>query len=186
MTFRTTTGGDRLDADLDELFRVEASGWKARGGTAILTEPGAERLYRSFAHAAAARGWLRVHLLEVDGRVVAGDLGCAIGDEAFLIKTGFDEAWSHESPGLVLRGEVLRATIEDGRRGYDFLGPDDDYKLRWTDTVRPRLTLHAYRGAAAVPGAAWHRTLRPALRRARRACRPGGGHGPTAGPGHAG
>lgn len=186
VTFRTTTGGPTLDADLDELFRVEASGWKARGGTAILTEPGAEALYRSFAHAAARKGWLRVHLLEVGGRVVAGDLACAIGDEAFLLKTGFDEDWSEASPGLVLRAEVLRATIEDGRRGYDFLGPDDEYKLRWTDTVRPRVTLTAYRGATAFPGAAWHRALRPALRRVRRACRPGGGRGPAAGPGRAG
>jgi CelD/BcsL family acetyltransferase involved in cellulose biosynthesis len=171
VTFRTTTGGERLDADLDELFRVEGSGWKAREGTAILAEEGAERLYRAFAHDAARAGWLRVHLLEVAGRVVAGDLGCAIGDTAFLLKTGFDEEWSKLSPGLVLRAEVLRATIEDGRRGYDFLGPDDAYKLRWTPTVRPRVTLHAYRGAAALPGLAWHRAVRPALRRARDAAR---------------
>ena len=169
VAFRTTTGGDGLDADLDELFRVEASGWKAREGTAILAEPGAADLYRSFAHAAARRGWLRVHLLEVGGRVVAGDLGCAIGDQGFLVKTGFDEEWSKLSPGLVLRAEVLRASIEDGLRGYDFLGPDDPYKLRWTETVRPRVTLRAYRGAAALPGLAYRSAVRPALKRARAA-----------------
>jgi CelD/BcsL family acetyltransferase involved in cellulose biosynthesis len=169
VTLRTrTAGGDGLDADLDELFRVEGSGWKAREGTAILTEPGSEPLYRSFAHAAAEKGWLRLYLLEVDGRVIAGDLGCAIGGEGFLVKTGFDESWQERSPGLVLRGEVLRASIEEGLTGYDFLGPSDEYKLRWTENVRPRVTVRGFRGAA-LPGIAWHARLRPWLKRARAA-----------------
>jgi CelD/BcsL family acetyltransferase involved in cellulose biosynthesis len=168
---RTVTGGAGLDAALDALFRLEASGWKARAGTAILHEPGAERLYREFAHAAAARGWLRVYLLDVGGEPVAGDLGIALGGVGFLLKTGFDEARGRLSPGLVLRGEVLRASIEEGLRGYDFLGPDDEYKLRWTSTVRPRVTLRAFRGPAGLPAAAWHGRLRPALKRLRDARR---------------
>ena len=169
LELRVVRGGDTLDRDLDAFFAVEASGWKAREGTAILEEPGAEPLYREFAHAMADRGLLRVYLLEVGGRVVAGDLGCAIGETGFLVKTGFDESWSRLSPGLVLRAEVLRACIEEGLRGYDFLGPDDDYKVRWTDEVRPRLTLRAFRGPAALPAAGWHGRVRPALKRARAA-----------------
>jgi CelD/BcsL family acetyltransferase involved in cellulose biosynthesis len=171
LELRTITGGPGLDAALDELFRVEASGWKAREGTAILTAPGAEQAYRAFAHAAAARGWLRVYLLAVGGRVVAGDLGCAINGTGFLIKTGFDEDLGKLSPGLVLRGRVLAASIEEGLEAYDFLGPDDAYKLRWTSVVRPRVTLRAYRGAAVVPGLAWHVRLRPLAKRALAAVR---------------
>jgi CelD/BcsL family acetyltransferase involved in cellulose biosynthesis len=164
---RTVTGGPELDGALDVLFRLEASGWKARAGTAILHEPGAERLYREFAGAAAERGWLRVYLLEAGGVPLAGDFGIALGGVGFLLKTGFDEAHGRLSPGLVLRGDVLRASIEEGLTGYDFLGPDDDYKLRWTSTVRPRVTLRAFRGPAGLPAAAWHRRVRPALKRAR-------------------
>ncbi|HEX8204579.1 MAG TPA: GNAT family N-acetyltransferase [Solirubrobacteraceae bacterium] len=167
LRLRTITGGDELDGALDTLFTLEASGWKARAGTAILHEPGAERLYRDFARAAAERGWLRVYLLEAGGEPLAGDFGIALGGVGFLLKTGFDEAHGRLSPGLVLRGEVLRASIEEGLRGYDFLGPDDDYKLRWTPTVRPRVTLRAFRGPAGLPAAAWHGRLRPGLKRAR-------------------
>jgi CelD/BcsL family acetyltransferase involved in cellulose biosynthesis len=123
-------------------------------------------LYRRFAHDAARAGILRVHLLELDGRLVAGDLGCAIGDTAFLVKTGYDEALGRLSPGLVLRAEVLRASVREGLRAYDFLGPDDDYKLRWTEIVRPRVTVRAFRGAAAPGASAYHRTIRPALKKA--------------------
>jgi CelD/BcsL family acetyltransferase involved in cellulose biosynthesis len=167
LAFRTVTGGDGLDAALDELFRVEASGWKGREGTAILSSAVTQRLYRRFAHDAARGGWLRLYLLELDGRVVAADLGCAIGDTGFLVKTGFDERLSRLSPGLVLRADVLEASIHEGLRGYDFLGPDDAYKLRWTATVRPRVTLRAFRGAVTPPVRAYHGRVRPALKRLR-------------------
>jgi CelD/BcsL family acetyltransferase involved in cellulose biosynthesis len=171
LTFRTITGGAGLDDALASVFEVEASGWKARAGTAILREPGAEELYRTFARAGAREGILRIHLLELDGRAIAGDLGAVVGGVGYLLKTGFDEDWSRLSPGLVLRADVLRASIEEGLTGYDFLGPDDPYKLRWTETVRPRATLRAFRGAAALPGLTWRRRLRPALKRARDAVR---------------
>jgi CelD/BcsL family acetyltransferase involved in cellulose biosynthesis len=171
LELKTVTGGAELDGALDTLFRLEASGWKARAGTAILHEPGAAQLYREFARSAAERGWLRVYLLEAGGEPLAGDFGIALGGVGFLLKTGFDEAHGRLSPGLVLRGEVLRASIEEGLRGYDFLGPDDDYKLRWTSAVRQRATLRAFRGPAGLPAAAWHRRLRPALKRLRGAVR---------------
>ncbi|HEY3020332.1 MAG TPA: GNAT family N-acetyltransferase [Solirubrobacteraceae bacterium] len=166
--FRTTTGGPGLDRDLDALLRVEASGWKGRQGTAILSRPEDERLYRDFARAAAERGWLRLALLELDGVVVAGDLQFAVGGVVSSVKGGYDESYAKLSPGYVLRGETLRAAIDDGCTGYDFLGPADPHKLRWTDEVRPRRRVLAWRGPGGrLAQAAWTSLPRPALRRAR-------------------
>lgn len=171
LRLRTTTGGAALERDLDAALRIEASGWKGRAGTAILSRPDTERLYREFASAASDRGWLRLHLLELDGVPIAGDLGCALNGEGFLVKTGFDESLADASPGLVLRGEVLRASIDEGLHGYDFLGGPDRFKLRWAEELRPRTTLRAYRGLASVPSEAWHHALKPVLRRGRRRLR---------------
>jgi CelD/BcsL family acetyltransferase involved in cellulose biosynthesis len=167
LAFRTTTGGPGLERDLDAFVRVEASGWKTRERSAIASNPRTERLYREFARAAAERGWLRLHLLELDGVAVAADLNFVIGSSAFLVKTGFEESYADASPGLVLRGEVLRASIEEGLRDYDFLGGPDGYKLRWTSTIRRRVTVRGFRGAAGVPPEAYRRALRPALKRRR-------------------
>lgn len=168
LEFRVTTGGPRLDADLDALLRLEASGWKYRAGSAIMSNARTVRLYRSFAHALAERGWLRLAVLELDGRPIAADLGTALGGTGHLIKTGFDEDAAAFSPGLVLRGQVLRAAIEEGLRDYDLLGGPDAYKLRWTDQVRPRAGVAAGRGVRGIPVIAYRSRLRPALVRARR------------------
>jgi CelD/BcsL family acetyltransferase involved in cellulose biosynthesis len=110
-----------LSRDLDRFFELEASGWKGRGGSAVLQDPAAHALYTSFAKAAAAAGWLRLRFLELDGVAVAADLSCALGGAEFLLKTCFDERLSRLSPGAVLRAEVLQAAIEEGSRRYDFV-----------------------------------------------------------------
>lgn len=165
LALRVTTGDSELERDLETFLALEASGWKGRQATAINSEPRTLRLYRTFARGAAARGALRIYLLELDGRAIAADVGCVVAGVGFLLKTGFDEADADYAPGLVLRGEVLRASIEAGLVGYDFLGGPDPYKLRWTDDLRPRVALHAYRGAAGVAFGSYHRCVRPVLAR---------------------
>jgi CelD/BcsL family acetyltransferase involved in cellulose biosynthesis len=164
LSLRLSTGGPRLEADLDAFLKVEASGWKTRAGTAILSREKTQCLYREFAHAAAGQGWLRLYLLELDGVPLAADYGCVIGGRGLLLKTGFDEAYGRYSPGVVLRADVLRASIEEGLRCYDMLGGPDRYKLSWTSTVNPRVNIWAYRGLPAAPAYAYRKRLRPVLK----------------------
>ncbi len=166
LSFRVVTGGPTLDNDLDRFLRLEASGWKGRSGTAILSERSTERLYREFAHAAAREGWLRLNLLELDGTLIAGNYDCTFAQAGYLLKTTFSEPHGRLSPGLVLLSEVLQAGIEEGIRGYDFLGDADSYKTHWTSEVRPRVQVFAYRGLAR-PGYLYRKTLRPMLKTAR-------------------
>ncbi len=166
LTFRTTSGGPALEADLETFLALEASGWKGSKGTAILSKRSTESLYREFARAAADQGWLRLYFLEIDGEAIAADFGCAYAGTGVFLKTGFNEDYSRLSPGLVLRAEVLRASIEEGLRGYDFLGDPDTYKTRWTADVRPRVGIWAYRHEA-LPGYLYRKRLRPLLKSAR-------------------
>ncbi|MEO8092009.1 MAG: GNAT family N-acetyltransferase [bacterium] len=163
LVFRTTTAAD-LDTDLDRFFELEASGWKGAAGTAILQDPRALRLYTDFARAAASKGWLRIHLLELGGVAIAGDYSCVLGDAAFLLKTGFDERYAHLSPGAVVRGEALRAAIEAGLARYEFGGGPDRYKLQWGGDLSERLLVRAYRGSA-LPAFVYRHKLRPFVRR---------------------
>ena len=123
LELRITAGGPKLDRDLERFLSLEAAGWKGSQGTAILCREDTRRFYREFAQAAAARGWLRLYSLELDGRLIAGNYGLTFGDEAFLLKTAFSEPDGRLSPGLVLRAAVLESSIAAGLRGYHFLEP---------------------------------------------------------------
>ena len=168
---RTTSGGAGLDRDLELFLELESSGWKGREGTAILNDPRAERLYREFAVQAARQGWLRLSIMESAGLPVAAALGCVFAGKAFRLKSGFDERRASDSPGLVLVGEELRRSIEDGLHEYDFLGAAQPHKLRWGAMTRRLVTVHAYRGATTLPAYAVRGKVRPALGRLRRRMR---------------
>jgi CelD/BcsL family acetyltransferase involved in cellulose biosynthesis len=167
LRLRKITGGNELTPAFESMLRLESTGWKAERGSPIVKDPGLEALHRTFVRRAAHRGWLRLYLLELDGEPIAGDYGCAFGGVGFLLKTGFDDRHSRLSPGLVLRAEVLRASIEEGLRGYDFLGGADSYKLRWTSKVRQRITLVAYRGRSTMLERAYWSQVRPRLKQLR-------------------
>ncbi len=166
LELRVVTDGPTLDRDLEAFLKLEASGWKGRAGTAILGSPHTERLYREFARAAAAQGWMRLYMLELDGQLIAADYGCALAGSGSLIKTAFSESHGHLSPGLVLRAAVLRSTIEEGLHRYYFFGEADQYKRRWTSQVRPHADIWAFRGWF-LPGYVYRRRARPALKTAR-------------------
>jgi CelD/BcsL family acetyltransferase involved in cellulose biosynthesis len=166
LTFRVAGEPGTLKRDLDTFLKLESSGWKGRDGTAIASQPSIERLYREFAAGAAEQGWLRLYLLELDGVAIAADYGCAFAGTGIFMKTGFDESYSRFSPGLVLRADVLRSSIEENLSAYDFLGQPDTYKTRWTSAKRPRLHVWAYRGEA-LPGSIYRKRVRPALKSAR-------------------
>jgi CelD/BcsL family acetyltransferase involved in cellulose biosynthesis len=168
LVFRTARSESDLDHDLDVFLKLEASGWKGRAGTALRHDARAEALYRTFAIAAARAGWLRLSILECSGVPVAAAYGCVFGDRAFRLKSAFNEEYAKRSPGLVLAGEDLRRSIEEGLRSYEFLGARDAHKLRWGSETRDLITLRGYGGPLALPAYAYRAKLRPLLGKARR------------------
>jgi CelD/BcsL family acetyltransferase involved in cellulose biosynthesis len=138
-------GGARLEAALEEGFRVEASGWKGARGTAMASQPETRRFYTSLARLAAAEGWLALYSLSAGGRPVAFHYGLQCGDTYYVLKPGYDESVGGCSPGQLLVGEVLQDLARRGAREFDFLGPKMGWKLDWTDRLRPHCWLFVLR-----------------------------------------
>jgi CelD/BcsL family acetyltransferase involved in cellulose biosynthesis len=162
-----------LQEELQGALELEASGWKGRRGTAILSRPDTAAFYRRFATAFAARGELRLSTLAAGGRLIAFDLCLVANDRAWTIKGAYDEEYRRYAPGLLL----LLAEIEDaysrGLAAVELLGGADAYKLKFTTSSRTHVALHSHRRLL-LPLArlSYHRAARPIMRRAYRALRP--------------
>lgn len=163
----------KLDEELQAALELEASGWKGRRGTAILSRPDTAAFYRHFAAAFASRGELRLSTLVAGGRLIAFDLCLVTGGRAWTLKGAYDEEFRRYAPGLLL----LIAEIEDaygrGLTAVELLGGSDDYKLKFATTSRTHVALHSHRRLP-VPLArlSYSRAARPIMRRAYRALRP--------------
>jgi CelD/BcsL family acetyltransferase involved in cellulose biosynthesis len=126
-------GLDNLKPYLDEVFQVEAAGWKQRKGTAMQSNPGLKRFFSAYSEAAATLGMLRLCFLRIDGRAIAVQLAVEHAKRFWLLKVGFDEAWSHCSPGILLMHETIRYAFEHKLEAFEFLGGDEPWLHIWTD-----------------------------------------------------
>jgi CelD/BcsL family acetyltransferase involved in cellulose biosynthesis len=59
---------------LEECMKLEASGWKGKEGTAMISRPESARFYRDLVELARDRGWLRICALLISERVAAFEL----------------------------------------------------------------------------------------------------------------
>jgi len=144
VTREVLDGGDRLLPLLDEAFAVEAAGWKGRAGTAIASDQAVAGFYRRVASWAAERGWLRLAFLRLDGRALAFDLALEAGDRHFLLKTGYDPAFTGLSPGLLLRLHMLERAFATDLQSYEFCGAAEPWKLEWAPATRRVLVIEAF------------------------------------------
>jgi CelD/BcsL family acetyltransferase involved in cellulose biosynthesis len=115
-----------LDRDLDALFSLHRSRWGATP-----TDFGDTPFHRELAGEALGRGWLRLRLLELDGRPVAAWHGFQVGATCSYYQAGRDPAFDRHSVGFVLMAHSIRSAIAEGAREYSFGRGDEAFKSRF-------------------------------------------------------
>jgi len=155
-----------LELELEAGLHVEASGWKGRAGTAILSQASTARFYRQIAREAHERGLLRFSSLAVDGRVVAFDLALVAYGRYYLLKIGYDEELRKFAPGLVLRRAVIERCFSTEIDVHEFLGPDMPWKRLFATGDRAHVSSRFFtRRPGALGAFAYRRAVRPAAKR---------------------
>lgn len=159
-----------LEHQVEAGLRLEAAGWKGRGGSAILSRPQTEAFYRDVVRRFDARQQLRISALWIDGELAAFDLALLVHDRYHLLKTAYDERHRSLAPGMVLRIAVVERCFELGLSAHEFLGPDMSWKRVFTDEDRPHCAVRVYgRGVGSRAALAYRKQLRPRLRSGYRA-----------------
>lgn len=169
LRYRMVEDAGALPAALDTLFQLHGARWGEQGSAAFSAS---EAFHREFAARALERGWLRLWLLELDGRGVAAWYGFRFGEADWHYQSGRDPRWDRYSVGAVLLAHTIRDSVESGVPRYLFLRGDESYKLRFAtsdpglETVATaegtvaRAALAAAYGASRLPPAARARLVR--------------------------
>lgn len=144
VTFSVEDGDRQLDGLLREGFRVEASGWKGMRGTAVQSRPETLRFYTRIAEWAAARDWLRLAFLRLDGEAIGFELMLEVEGVLYDLKQGYDERYRRYGVGHLLTEGILRYAFSVGARSYELLGAEDPAKRVWASDVRERLLFQAF------------------------------------------
>lgn len=127
---------EQVDRLLDEAFMVESRSWKGAEGTAVAFDARRDAFYRRYATELACRDALRVDFLRIGGRAVAMQLGLNWKNRHWLLKIGYDAAFSAGSPGQLLLAESVAAASREGLEAYEFFGSRDTWTDAWTKEVQ--------------------------------------------------
>jgi len=99
--------GEDIGRWIEEFLRVEASGWKGAGGSALACSESGRRYFTQITTAAFRRGRLLMLGLDYDGEPIARRCAFLAGDGSFAFKTAYDERFAHYSPGTILEIDSL-------------------------------------------------------------------------------
>ena len=87
----------------------------------------------------------QVDLLTAGGRPVAGAFSFEDEDAYYLYNSAYEPDEAAASPGVMLLWCLVHRAIEDGRRVFDFLKGNEEYKFRLGAEQRPLYELRAIR-----------------------------------------
>ncbi|MGL6063018.1 MAG: GNAT family N-acetyltransferase [Bradyrhizobium sp.] len=103
----------QVTAAIETFLALEASGWKARRGTALAQDDGDAAFIRRATVALAARGQCEIISLVAGDVPVAAGIVLRHGDRAFFFKLGVHEFYARFSPGVQLTIELTRHLCAD-------------------------------------------------------------------------
>jgi CelD/BcsL family acetyltransferase involved in cellulose biosynthesis len=122
-------------AALEEFLSMEASGWKGREGTALLSSAADAAFLRGAVGALADHGCAAIHSLYLDGKPISMQIVVRAGAAAFTWKTAYDETFRDFSPGMLLFEDYTAAFLADQNIAFvDSCSFDDSgYMATWTE-----------------------------------------------------
>lgn len=130
-----------------DAVRIEALAWKEDAGSAIRSHREVERAYRTLCRWGARRGHLALHFLVHEGRRIASMMAFEDRDTVYALKLGHDPEYNQVSAGQLMIFHFALDAEQRGFRVLDFLGRDDEWKHKWTETTRSFVTLDFYRAS---------------------------------------
>jgi CelD/BcsL family acetyltransferase involved in cellulose biosynthesis len=98
---------------MEEFLLLEASGWKGKKRSAMLSD----RLRAAFAREAvnnlAEIDAARIHTIDLDGKAIASMIVLIMNGEAYTWKTAFNEDFARYSPGKLLTAQLTDWHLDD-------------------------------------------------------------------------
>lgn len=113
VTVTETAEESELAHSFDNFLTLEASGWKGRGGTAALHNPGVRDFMQRAITGLGEQDKTLIYELRLDNRVIASGIVLKSGNMGWTWKIAFDEAFSAYSPGVLLMTALTKSLLAD-------------------------------------------------------------------------
>lgn len=98
---------------MEEFLLLEASGWKGRKRSAMLSDRYQSAFAREAVSNLAEIDGVRIHTIDIDGQAIASMVVLLMNGEAYTWKTAFNEGYAQYSPGKLLVAQLTDWHLDD-------------------------------------------------------------------------
>jgi CelD/BcsL family acetyltransferase involved in cellulose biosynthesis len=124
----TIDRADALDQAVSDFVELHK---KSRPDKNMFMDARMRGFFEQMARRLFARGWLQLSFLEIYGARAAAIMNFIYNNNVLVYNSGYDPvAYGAYSPGIVLFACSIQDAIAAGRRCYDFLRGNEEYKYR--------------------------------------------------------
>jgi CelD/BcsL family acetyltransferase involved in cellulose biosynthesis len=125
-----------LEEAMSALFDLHQKRWNARLLPGVLGSAKTQQFHLEVARRFAERGWLRLHLVRLEGRTVAVLYCYSYRGRYYYYLGGFAPDLGKYSLGTVQTMHAIKQAISERCAEFDFLRGDEPYKYRWMPQER--------------------------------------------------
>lgn len=129
-------GAEELSQAMSAFFELHQRRWQARMLPGVLRGEQVRQFHCRVAEQFQRRGWLRLHLTKINGRIVAALYCFRFRERYYYYLGGFEPELAKYSLGTVLTAHAIRQAIDEGCAEFDFLRGNEPYKHRWLPEER--------------------------------------------------
>jgi hypothetical protein len=153
LTYKVFESGPDLDYFYDSVRQIERQSWKEKAGTSLTANEVQDRFHARIMHAAADRGWMSGHLLELNGEPIAYQFGLIYNGVFYDLKGSFKDQFREIGAGRVMYRLLIEELFRRKVAIFDFQGVCHDFKMRLTDKTYRTSTYLLYNDTLAAHAA---------------------------------
>ena len=155
LRFRHYSQPEEVARQLPLAVEVHARRWRDQHTSTLFSRSeAAQRFYADAAGGMAARGWLNLAALELDGRLLAFALCFVQQNKLYYYLPAFDPEFARFAPSTSLLAHLIEWAYARGLGAVDFMLGEEPYKEQWASgsrgTVRLVLAAPGPRGRLAL------------------------------------
>jgi CelD/BcsL family acetyltransferase involved in cellulose biosynthesis len=129
LEFSVVSEPERVRTAFRDYLDAERKSWKARDGELLTSTPRITRFYQELIAGSDDCAGVWLHLLKLDGAIIAGS--CSVRKDGGMVanKSFFDERYKKYAPGTIMEHRILESLASDRRvRRVDFYTSLDHYR----------------------------------------------------------
>ena len=116
---------------VQRFFDLEASGWKGKGKSAILSDARSLQFFDEAAREAEKFKYLKLYYLELNGKLISAHFGMNYRDRYYAPKIAYEEAYREYRVGHLILSKIMRECAQQGIVEYP-MGVLEEWKTEWT------------------------------------------------------